>query len=61
MVDANTVFLVNFNNELVKYAGNTWTKLTQQANAVYFTDKTTGYIAYNNKILKTHASLNRCE
>lgn len=53
MVDANTVFLVNFNNELIKYAGNTWTKLTQQANAVYFTDNTTGYIAYNNKILKT--------
>lgn len=53
MVDANTIFLVNFNNELIKYAGNTWTKLTQQANAVYFTDNTTGYIAYNNKILKT--------
>lgn len=53
MVDANTVFLVNFNNELIKYAGNTWTKLTQQANAVYFTNNTTGYIAYNNKILKT--------
>jgi len=53
MVDANTIFLVNFNNELIKYAGNTWTKLTQQANAVYFADNTTGYIAYNNKILKT--------
>ena len=53
LVDANTAFLVNGNNELIKYAGNTWTKLTQQANAVYFTDNTTGYIAYNNKILKT--------
>jgi hypothetical protein len=53
MVDANTAFLVNGNNELIKYDGNTWTKLTQQANAVYFTNTTTGFIAYNNKILKT--------
>ncbi|MBO9203518.1 MULTISPECIES: IPT/TIG domain-containing protein [Niastella] len=53
LVDPNTAFLVNGNNELIKYAGNTWTKLTQPAYAVYFTNTTTGYIGYNNKILKT--------
>jgi photosystem II stability/assembly factor-like uncharacterized protein len=53
MVDVNTVFLVNGNDELIKYNGSTWTKLTQQANAVYFINATTGYIAFNNKILKT--------
>jgi hypothetical protein len=52
-VDATTAFLVNGNNELIKYAGNTWVKLAQQANAVYFINTTTGFIAYNNKILKT--------
>ncbi|OQP52787.1 hypothetical protein A4H97_24100 [Niastella yeongjuensis] len=53
MVDANTIFLVNSNDELIKYSGNTWTKLSQKANAVYFINTTTGYIAYNDKILKT--------
>jgi len=53
MIDANTAFLVNGNDELIKYAGNTWTKLTQKANAVFFINTTTGYISYNNKILKT--------
>ncbi|MBO9200524.1 MULTISPECIES: beta propeller repeat protein [Niastella] len=38
---------------LVKYAANTWTKLTQKADVVCFINATTGYIAYNNKILKT--------
>lgn len=53
MVDANTAFLVNDNDELIKYVNGSWTKLAQQANAVCFTNRTTGYIAYNNKVLKT--------
>jgi hypothetical protein len=53
MIDANTAFLVNGNDELIKYTGNTWTKLTQKANAVFFINTATGYISYNNKILKT--------
>ena len=53
LVDANTAFLVDGNNALIKYDGNTWTKLSQAANLVYFSNATTGYIVYNKKILKT--------
>lgn len=53
MVDANTAYIVDANNALIKYDGNNWTKLSQAANLVYFTNATTGYIAYNKKILKT--------
>jgi len=54
LVDPSTAFLVTDQDELLKYMyTSVWTKLTQKANAVCFVNANTGYIAYNNKILKS--------
>jgi hypothetical protein len=54
LVDANTAYLADGNNDIFKMTGPAnWARLNQKATALYFKDANNGYAAYNGIIYQT--------